>query len=166
MGRDKSDGQLADYQMAKYHQSVLDTVLEKEKDLKKLATETLTSLEGIIIKEVEEEEQVSHETELKLNEILDLLSTGASKVGNNLLIECRRDLRHAIHPDWPYNFPDPFEIAVCFKQYRDGFEIAIGLNAQEWAFILKEGTKNSYYKRIEDRIGLLKESIKNVKNEK
>lgn len=154
---------LADYQMAKYHQSVLNTVLEKETDLKQLATETLTSLEEIIIKEVEEDEHLSNETELKLNQILDLLSTGASKEGNNLLIKCRRDLRHSIHPDWPYNFPDPLEIAVCFKQYRDGLEIAVGLNAQEWSFILKEGTKSSYYKRIEDRIGLLKESIQDIR---
>ena len=163
MARDKSDHLLAEYQMAKYNQSVLDTVIEKEKELKELTKKVTSSLQEIIINEIENHEEISFETDKRFEQVTDILNTASSKEGNDLLIIARRDLRLALHPKPPYNFPDPYEVGVCFINYRNILDKAIGLNAQSLATILKEGTKSSYYKRIEDRIGLLKESIHDIR---
>ena len=150
MGRDRSDLMYAEQQIAKYHQSVLENVETRLNNLKSLAEDTLANLEDEIIKEVESKGKVSRETEGKVSSIVDIIGTVASEEGNIALIEARRDLRHAIRPQWPYNFPNPLKISAYFMFYRDAFEDAIGFHGRKWEGFIMEQTKGSLSKRMGD----------------
>jgi hypothetical protein len=148
---------------AEYRNNLLTNVIEKEKKLGNLAQEKITQLEGEVIAQIRNQEEVRRETKEKLNQVMDILSIQATEKGMNLLLECRRDLRNAVGPSWPYNFPQEIEVIDAFKQYRDGLDAAIGWNTVKWGTFFKEEMKDTYRKNVSERLKYIKGQIDNLK---
>jgi hypothetical protein len=143
--------------------SLLSDIQSKESNLVTLAGKTLTALQTTMIKEVEETGKVSNKTEQEFNEIHDLLYNNVSKKGMKVLVIGRRIFRHALHPAYPFDFPQPLEIAEAFMMYRDLLEYAIGLNTIKKGQYMLGEQKEQYEDRVEDLLPKIKAMLSDIK---
>lgn len=150
MGKVKSDFVQTELQIAKYHQSILEYVKDRLKEVKDLASKVLADLEKTIIEEIETDGKVKKATEERITRIDDIVGTTASEEGNVALIKARRELRYVVNPPWPWNFPNPIKISTYFMFYRDAFEEAIGYHGRKWETFLMEQSKESLSRRMSD----------------
>jgi len=162
-----SERERAEHEKAKYHQSVLEYIKDQTKDLLKLAKETLNDLNEQIISEIKgKNKKISKGTKKKVDDITDILNTAGHRASNKELINKREELRDALEPLWPYDFPQEITINLAFKEYRRALEDAIGSDRQEWNFIIQESAKSTFYSRIEDKLNAFTELLSEVKKMK
>jgi hypothetical protein len=137
---------------------------KKKNDLKNQAKKNITALKYRIIDEIRTGSSISQETEELFNDVTDLLSTSGSEAGAEALRIARSELRDAIFPDYPYNFPQERRILQAFKVYHNCFEYAIKMQTVAWDKWLMKETRRSYQYKI-DTLEDLYEKI-NQKNKK
>jgi hypothetical protein len=142
--------QEADLEKTRLRKRLLEDYQEKITNLKELGKESLTTLQNNILSDLGNNGEISEETEKLFNNITDLISTAASRIGIEVLRRARASLRKALYPAYPYDFPQPERIKQRFQVYRDCFEFAVQEHVVTWEEWLLKENRESYKMKLND----------------
>lgn len=153
-----------DKQRTQLRMAFLEATTGKQTDVKKLAKDTMSDLQRLILKELQENDLLSEETEKLFNDVTGLISTSASELGVEVLRKARQRLRKALFPPYPFDFPQPLTIKRAFLVYHDCLEYAITQDSivrEKW---LMEGLRDTYKQNLKD-VKEIKEQINRTRTQ-